>query len=143
MCIRDRDAAATGDVSRDTQLAAIRSLAGDQADALVVLEDWGRSGRGAKRHLRTEYGRLLDMVRRDEVSTVYAYNLSRLARSTRDVRELAELCHGHGTAIRLADGQNVDASTATGRMLLDIMSAVDERHVLVGPGRVLAVGLAP
>ncbi len=120
------DTANPGDVSRATQDAAIRALAGADAANLVILEDWGKSGRGAKRHLRTEYGRLLAMIAADQVSTVYSYNLSRLGRSTRDVRELAELCAAHDTAIRLADGQNVDGRTATGRMLLDILSAVDE-----------------
>lgn len=55
------EAASPGDVSRDTQLAAIRALAGQEADQLVVLEDWGISGRGKARHRRTEYGRLLNL----------------------------------------------------------------------------------
>ena len=128
-----------GDVSRDTQLAAIRAVAGEDGPSLTVFEDWGVSGRGKSRHKRTEFGRLLDLVTRDEVSTIYAYNLSRLGRSVRDVLELANLCAEHGTSIRLTDGQNVDASNATGRMLISILATVDEWQAEVQSERTTGV----
>ena len=93
---------------------------------LQVLEDWGRSGRGAKVHLRTEYQRLLTMVRADQVEVIYAYNWSRLGRSTRDILDLTSLCREHDTGIVTCTGMSVDPSTADGRMMLTILSAVDE-----------------
>ncbi len=122
------EAASPGDVSRDTQMNAIRARAGIDGHNgdMLVLEDWGKSGRRAKVAKRTEYGRLLAMVERGEVSTIYAYNWSRLGRSTRDLLALADLCRDHDTAIVTATSQSVDPSSADGRMLLTILTAVDE-----------------
>lgn len=120
------EAASPGDISRDTQLASVRARAGDDAGHLVVIEDWGRSGRGSKLRLREGYARLIDMVREDRVSSIYAYNWSRLGRSTRDLLDLVELCRAHQTAIVTATGAQVDPSTADGRMMVGILSSVDE-----------------
>jgi Resolvase, N terminal domain len=123
------DAGNPGDISEATQTAAISARAAIDGATIApadVLADWGRSGRRSKRRLREAYGRLVVMIEADEVSTIYAYNWSRLGRSTRDILDLAELCNVHGTAIVTATGQSVDTTKADGRMLLSILTAVDE-----------------
>lgn len=117
-----------GNISRETQLAAIRARAaidGHNGD-LLILEDWGKSGRGKARSGRKEYARLLAMVESDQVSTIYVYNWSRLGRSTRDLLSLADLCALHSSIIVAATGMSPDPTTADGRMLLTILTAVDE-----------------
>jgi DNA invertase Pin-like site-specific DNA recombinase len=112
-----------GTISQDVQLAKVREMAGA---GVMILQDWGKSGRGSKVGARTEYQRLLDMIARDEVSTVYSYNLSRLGRSLRDVLSLVELCREHDTAIALADGLPVDPTAAVGRLIVQLFAAINE-----------------
>jgi len=72
-----------GDVSREAQEDAIRALAARDAPCeLRMFVDWGRSADEAKEAQRAEYGRMLAAIERGEVSTIYAYALDRLARST-------------------------------------------------------------
>ena len=59
------------------------------------------------------------------LSSIYSYNLARLSRSVQDLRALIDLADTHGAAVRLV-ADHVDTSTATGRMLLTSLAAVDE-----------------
>lgn len=106
-------------VSWDVQLRAVQALAGDPT--IEVLSDWNRSGRGAER--RPEYRRLLEMIDAGEVSTVYSYSLSRLSRSVADFAKLVDLCSKRGTAIRLEVESFLDFGSASGRLMVSILSA--------------------
>jgi DNA invertase Pin-like site-specific DNA recombinase len=111
-------------VSWDVQEAEIRAMAARAGDseALVFLSDWGRSGRGEKTRLRPEYLRLRAMIEADEVSVLYAYSLSRLARSLGEYANLAELCQAHGVRVRLAKEGEFDYSSASGRFTVGILA---------------------
>jgi len=113
-----------GIVSHEAQLAAVRELAGADADRLLILEDWGRSGRAARQHLRPAYARLRAMIEAGEVSALYSYSLSRLARSTRELLDLAEHCEAHRVPIRLAKEGDIRPGSAIGRLYLTVLSAV-------------------
>lgn len=114
-------------VSWEVQEGKVRELAaqhGDNGGRLLILSDWnisGRKGAGA----RPGYKQLLEMIAGGEVSAVYSYNLARLSRSVQDLRALMKLADEHGVPVRLVADQ-VDTSTATGRMLLTMLAAVDE-----------------
>ena len=114
-------------MSWEVQEAKIRELAarhGDNGSRLLILSDWNISGRkGAKD--RPGYKRLLEMVAAGEASAVYSYNMARLSRSTHDLLELVHLADDKGVPVRLVADQ-FDTSTATGRMLLTVLAAVDE-----------------
>ena len=80
----------------------MRELAAQHGDGdLLLLSDWGRSGRGDRTHRRAEYLRLKEMVADGQVSSIYSYSLSRLARSLSEYHALAELCQDQGVPIRL------------------------------------------
>ena len=113
-----------GAISHEAQLTAVRELAGADAERLRVLEDWGRSGRAERLHLRGEYHQLRDMIAAGDVSVLYSYSLSRLARSTRELLDLAEACRDVGVPIRLVKEGAIDAATATGRLTLTLLAAV-------------------
>lgn len=116
-----------GDISHEQQLDAIRALAtrhGDDPDQLLVIEDWGRSGRAEKQHLRAGFARLEELVKTGEATAIYAYSASRLARSLEALARLAEACQAARVPIRCADGYSPDVSTATGQMVLGILGAV-------------------
>lgn len=118
-----------GFVSWDNQLEAVRTLAAAHGDSLTddrILgeKDWGRSGRGSKTHLRSDYARLRELIASGSVTAIYSYNLARLARSVQEILNLADLCRQHGVSIRLAKDVDPDTSTASGRMLLGILAVV-------------------
>lgn len=78
------DAGSPGDISREVQEHAVRELAardGHNGD-LRVYVDWARSADEEKEARRTAFRELLTEVERGSVSTIYAYSLDRLARST-------------------------------------------------------------
>jgi DNA invertase Pin-like site-specific DNA recombinase len=121
------DARRTGAISYEQQMTAVRRLAeqhGDDPDALVVIEDWGKSGRAEKQHLRGGFARLEEMVRDGTATAVYAYSANRLARSLEALAKLAKACEAEKVPIRCADGYSPDVSTSTGRMVLGILGSV-------------------
>src|SRR5450759_1121399 len=90
-------------VSWEVQEAKVRELAathGDNGGRLLILSDWNISGRKGARS-RPGYRRLLEMVKVDEASAIYSYNLARLSRSVPDLRALVALADEHGTPVRL------------------------------------------
>jgi DNA invertase Pin-like site-specific DNA recombinase len=123
------DAARPGAISYEQQLQAVRKLAldhGDDPDRLVVLEDWGKSGRAEKQRARGAFARLEAMIEADETTAVYSYSISRLARSIEVLSRLARLCEQRQVPIRCAFGHSPDVSSATGRLITSILAAVEQ-----------------
>ncbi|HEY5519978.1 MAG TPA: recombinase family protein [Candidatus Limnocylindrales bacterium] len=120
-------------VSWEVQEAAVRDLATRQGDAdLEILSDWGSSGaaaagvfggttRGGKRRI---WQQLVQAIDDGQVSALYAYSLSRLARSTKELLELAERCAKTGVIVRLAKEGTLDFMSATGRLYLTVLAGV-------------------
>lgn len=116
-----------GAISHEQQLAAVRALAqasGDDPDRLVILEDWGKSGRIAKQGQRDGFARLLDLIDAGDATAVYAYSLSRLGRSIETLAVLIERCSDRKVPIRCADGFSPDTSTPTGALVATIIGSV-------------------
>jgi len=125
-----------GDLSHEQQLASIRSEAvkhGDDPDALVLIEDWGATG------WRPSYGQAMTsqrtskragmveleaMLERGEVSAIYSYSTTRLARSLEMLTRLVNRCAEAKVPIRCADGHSPDVSTANGRLMVSILGSV-------------------
>ena len=106
-------------LSYDTQLAAIRRMAGDD---VAVLSDMGRSGKAGGERLRPGYQRLLAGIESGEYSAVYAIALSRFARSIPVLHELLELVKVRGVTLTTAKEGTMDPHTATGRMIYNTWS---------------------
>ena len=66
---------------------------------------------------------LLEFVR--EGDTVYIKDFSRLSRSTKDLLELIDLFQEKGVNL-VSDKENLDTSTATGRMMVTVIASVNE-----------------
>ncbi len=95
---------------------------------------------GAKRD-RPELGRLLDHLRADDVVTVT--RLDRLARSTRDLLEIAERIKEAGAGLRSLAEPWADTTTPAGRMVLTVFAGMAdfERSLIVertSAGRIAA-----
>jgi DNA invertase Pin-like site-specific DNA recombinase len=115
---------ASRDVSHEVQLEAVTRLAALHGDEnLVVLSDWAKSGMGHKTHLRGDFAKLRAMLDRGEVSALYSYSLSRLARSVPVLSALVEQCARQDVPVRL-HADHVDTSTATGRLMVHTLSAL-------------------
>ena len=72
---------------------------------------------------RTELARALDYVREGDIFTVS--RLDRLARSTRHLCEISELLKVKGVSLVVID-QAIDTSTATGRLLFNMLASIAE-----------------
>lgn len=95
---------------------------------------------GAKRD-RPELGRLLDHLRAGDVVTVT--RLDRLARSTRDLLEIAERIKEAGAGLRSLAEPWADTTTPAGRMVLTVFAGMAdfERSLIVertSAGRIAA-----
>ncbi len=111
-------------VSPEMQLAAVEDYARGFGDTdLIVLSDMNVSGRKGRRH-RPGFDELLTAIESGDCAAVYSYSLSRLSRSIRDTMALADLCRDHGVPIRLARDMDPDPTSATGRAMLAILSAM-------------------
>jgi DNA invertase Pin-like site-specific DNA recombinase len=115
----------TREVSYEVQEAAVRDLAkrhGDNGNSLVILSDWDKSGRlGADK--RPGYKALLDVIESGRCSAVYSYSLSRLGRSLPELARLIEDCEKRKVPVRLSV-DSVDTSTASGRLLANVLGSV-------------------
>ena len=77
----------------------------------------------AKDTNRVELNAMLDYVR--EGDTIVVHDFSRLARSTKDLLEIVELLKGKGVNL-ISDKENIDSSTATGKLMLTMIGAINE-----------------
>ncbi len=95
-----------GDVSREFQSEEVRRLAGPDADRLVIKgADWGISAGREHTERRLDFLDMIEMIKRGEVSTVYAYSADRLARSVQWSARLIDACEDAGTTIVTGEGR--------------------------------------
>lgn len=95
------DAESPGDVSRAVQEQAIHDLAqreGHNGD-VRLFTDWARSADEEKEARRTEWLAMLRAVEAGEVTTIYAYSLDRLVRSTVTFGKLLKAAKAKGVRI--------------------------------------------
>ena len=77
----------------------------------------------AKNTSRPKLQEMLDFAR--EGDTIYVADFSRLARSTKDLLELVEYLEAKGVQL-VSIKENIDTSTATGRLMLKMISAIND-----------------
>ena len=125
------DKQATDGVSLDVQAAKVRMYAELYGIELVeLIVDEGASAKNLNRDGLTRALALLDS---GEADGLIVYKLDRLTRSVRDLGELIERYFGpKGSASLVSVEEQVDTSTATGRMILNVLMSVSqwEREVI-------------
>lgn len=110
-------------ISLDVQRAKIDAMATVHGSELVaVLIDGGESAKNLNRPGMAE---LLALVDGRAVDTVIVYKLDRLTRSVRDLGELLERFEKKNVTL-ISVSESLDTSTATGRMVLNIMMSVSQ-----------------
>lgn len=109
--------------SIEAQEAKMRQAAADQElDLVDVILDAGMSGKNTD---RPGLQRVLEMVRKREVSTVIVPKLDRLGRSTIDILQIVELMREHDVKL-LSLAEGYDTTSPHGMLVLRIMASVAE-----------------
>ncbi|MFN8520529.1 MAG: recombinase family protein [Chloroflexota bacterium] len=114
------------DLAPETQDREVRELAARHGDVIApddVLADWDVSGRAKYTKKRVNYRRLVEAIERGEAGAVYSYSLARLGRSVPELSRLFDLCAERKVPIRLVV-DSVDTSTASGRLLANVLASV-------------------
>lgn len=87
------------------------------------IEKWFTEKVSGKDTNRPQLQLMLDYVR--EGDTVYIYDFSRLARSTKDLLEIVETLQNKGVSL-VSNKENIDSSTPTGKLMLTMIGAIAE-----------------
>lgn len=96
-----------------------------QREALATrgIEKWFIEKVSAKDTARPEFQKMLDWVR--DGDTIFIHDLSRIARSTKDLLELLDTLKAKGVAL-VSDKESIDTSTATGKLMITMIAAINE-----------------
>ena len=96
-----------------------------QKEALAAhgIDKWFEEKASGKNTDRPEFQKMLDWVR--EGDTIYIHDLSRIARSTKDLLDLLDVLREKGVAL-VSDKESIDTSTATGKLLVTMVAAINE-----------------
>ena len=91
-------------------------------ELVEVIEDAGHSAKSLDRPGMTK---LLGLIRARKVGVVVIAKLDRITRSVRDLGDLVELFQRSGVEFASV-GDNIDTSTASGRLVLNVMGSVSQ-----------------
>lgn len=112
------------------QVAYVRVSTAEQNEARQVealskynIERWYVEKVSAKDTNRPKLKEMLEFVR--EGDTIYIHDFSRLARSTKDLLEIVEQLQAKGVYL-ISNKENLDTSTATGKLMLTMLGAIGE-----------------
>lgn len=87
------------------------------------IDKWFIEKVSAKDMDRKKLKEMLDYAR--EGDTIYIHDFSRLARSTTDLLQIVELLNKKGVHL-VSNKENIDSSTATGKLMLTMIGAINE-----------------
>ena len=107
--------------AQDAKLKAMATVRGDEVVEIVVDEESAKTGSLKREGVQ----RLLKMVKAGEVDAVIVCKLDRLTRSLRDLADLLEVFDKHNVAL-VSVAESLDTRSASGRLVLNIMTAVSQ-----------------
>lgn len=83
----------------------------------------------ARGKVRPEFLAMLQAIRRGEVDAVVAWALDRLARNARDRLALIEACQDAKVMIALVRGNDIDCTTANGRLVAGVLGEFAQHEI--------------
>lgn len=112
------------------RIAYVRVSAQDQNEARQLealkrhnIDRWYIEKVSGKNTDRPELQAMLEAVKSGD--TTYIHDFSRLARSTADLLKLVETLNNKGVSL-VSNKENIDSSTATGKLMLTMIGAINE-----------------
>ena len=87
------------------------------------IEKWYIEKTSGKNTDREQFQAMLEYAREND--TIYVHDLSRLARSTADLLRIVEELSAKGISL-VSNKENFDTSTATGKLMLTMIGAINE-----------------
>ncbi len=118
----------------DAQRLAVRTwLKSAQIDQYDEFEDYAYSGGSTK---RPALDRLMSGVKSGRYERIVVYSLSRFARSTKFLLEVADVLNDHKVAL-VSITESIDTKTPTGKCFFTILGAIAELEKEMIRGRVL------
>lgn len=88
-----------------------------------IIDKWFEEKVSGKDTKRKQLQAMLDYCREGE--TIYVHDFSRLARSTKDLLSIVELLEEKNVHL-VSNKENMDTSTATGKLMLTMIAAIAE-----------------
>lgn len=116
-------------LSLESQRERLEDYARSQGWVIVgVYMDAAKTAR-KKLHKRSEFHRMLDSVRRDEVDMILFTRLDRWFRSVADYYKVMEVLEPHHCEWKtIDDGEGYDTSTASGRLYINIRLSIAQNE---------------
>lgn len=122
-------------LSPEMQEDAIKRLAAANGDTdVVILSDLDVSGKKG-RSRRPGWDAMLHAVEDGGAHAVYAYSLSRFARSVTQLSSFFDLCKDRNVSIRV-DRDQIDTSTASGELVANVLASLAQFESSVASERV-------
>ena len=120
---RKNDASPEAQKTRcEHHLVNLSNTAGVKYELIEFLKDEGFSGKNTN---RPAYQKMFDMTSKRQIDFIIAAELPRLSRSVQDLLDLVSHCKKNGVDLIILD-LNLDTSTAIGKMMLVMLSAISE-----------------
>ena len=112
------------------RLAYVRVSTEEQNEARQVealkkydIEKWYIEKVSGKNQERQKLQEMLDFAR--DGDTIYIHDLSRLARSTKDLLEIIEKLQAKGVHL-VSNKESIDTNSATGKLIITFLAAINE-----------------
>lgn len=107
------------------RVSTVEQNEGRQVEALKArnIEKWYTEKVSAKDTNRPKLKEMLEFAR--EGDTIFIHDFSRLARSTKDLLNIVEMLNAKGVHL-VSNKENIDSSTATGKLMLTMIGAIAE-----------------
>jgi DNA invertase Pin-like site-specific DNA recombinase len=107
------------------RVSTVEQNEGRQIEALRQrnIDKWFTEKVSAKNTNRPELKAMIDFARAGD--TIYIHSLDRLARSTKDLLNIVEELQSKGIHL-VSNKENIDTSTATGKLMLTMIGAIAE-----------------
>jgi len=107
------------------RVSTVEQNEGRQIEALKKhdIDKWFTEKVSAKNTNRPQLQAMVEFAR--EGDTIYIHSLDRLARSTKDLLDIVEQLQNKGIHL-VSNKENIDTSTATGKLMLTMIGAIAE-----------------
>lgn len=120
----DEDSPTQSPAVQEEKIRLLASGRGDDAD-LVIAPDLNVSG-GKAMDERPAFAEMVEAIRDGACTAVYAYDLSRLFRNLKEQIAFFELTTERRVPVRLVSGDVGEVSGSTGKLMLDVLGAMNE-----------------